>query len=129
MIKYNKEESLNIIYACLCNGGLVYLHNSDVILTPKVKLYQQAKQQLIHFNSDNICKEDIFIQILRTGGSLDFLDINKNESISFDFIKALNVLENKNNMKYVTPFLLEEDDAINGFNLLQLFLYNEIIFN
>lgn len=125
----DKEEALAVIHSALCNGGLTELRYCDVVLSIKKEDYAQAKQELIdNGKTDAICREDIWVQILRSGKSLQFFDENDEEAIEFTLDKAIEEMSKENAFDYVNCIRNETDDAYTGTGLLQICLYGEVIF-
>ena len=124
-----KEEALEIIHAALCNGGLSELRSSDVSLNVSKEDYAQAKQELIDGGKgDTICREDVWVQILRSGKPLQFFDENDEEAIEFNLEKAIEEMGKEAALDVVVCIKEEQDDAYTGTELLQFCLYGEVIF-
>lgn len=123
-----KEEAIEIIYSALCNGGLIVLKESEVILNVSSKDYQQAKNELIEAGKNDICLEDIYVQILRSGKSLCFFDHNEEANVQFDINKAIEEMSKEAAFNLIMAIKNEEDDAYTGWELLQICLYGEIIY-
>lgn len=122
------EEALSIIHSALCNGGLSQMESCGVILSVSNEEYSNSRQQLVEGGKKDICREDVWVQILRTGKPLKFFDFEGNEEQEFTLDKAIEELGKEDAFDLVNTFIDEDDDADTGFELFQLCLYGEIIF-
>jgi len=123
-----KEEALAIIHSALCNGGLSELRYSGVVLDVSKEDYQQAKQELLDGGEKDICREDVWVQILRAGKPLQFLDEEGDEAQEFNLDKAIEEMSKEEALDVVNCIKEEQDDAYTGTELLQFCLYGEVIF-
>ena len=124
-----KEEALAVIHSALWNGGLTELRYCEVVLKVSREDYKQANQELIDGGkTDTICLEDVWVQILRSGKSLQFYDGNDEEMIEFNLDKAIEELSKKDAVSLVLMATEGDDDACTGTDLLQFCLYGEVIF-
>jgi hypothetical protein len=123
-----KEEALAVIHSALCNGGLTELRYSGVVLKVKKADYAQAKQELIDGGTSDICLEDVWTQILRSGKPLQFFDEEGEEEQEFTLDKAIEEMSKEEALDVVNCIKEEQDDAYTGTELLQFCLYGEVIF-
>lgn len=123
-----KEEALTIIHSALCNGGLSELGACNVAIDVNKHDRNQAVNELKESGKTDICREDVWTQILRSGKVLEFYDHEGEEEISFTLDKAIEELSKEEALDMVNTFKEEQDDAYTGFELLQLCLYGEVIF-
>jgi hypothetical protein len=123
-----KEEALAVIHSALCNGGLSELRYSGVVLNVKKEDYAQAKQELIDGGTSDICLEDVWTQILRSGKPLQFFDEEGEEEQEFTLDKAIEEMSKEDAFDVVNCIKEEQDDAYTGTDLLQFCLYGEVIF-
>lgn len=140
-LSLNKKEMLNVLHSSLCNGGLIELGHCEVELAITEKEYVSAKnrlnKQISEGNSENvycshdgptICLEDVYLEILREGKSINFIDHNDGKKIGFTLNKAIKSLSKKEFASDVLKTVEHEDDAWTGFNLIQGCLYGEVIY-
>jgi hypothetical protein len=126
-----KEEMLEVLHSALSNGGLGDLYYSDVDINVSGEDYQQAKESLekrlkrIGKESD-ITVEDVYVEILRMGKSLEFTD--DEETVFFNLNKAMSILDKEPVIKLILEFRDGQDDSISGYHLLQYCLYGELIY-
>lgn len=123
-----KEEALMIIHSALCNGGLSELSDCSVNIHVNKDDRNQAVKELEESGKKDICREDVWTQILRSGKVLEFYDYEGEEEISFTLDKAIEELSKEEALDVVNTYKEEQDDAYTGFELLQLCLYGEVIF-
>lgn len=124
-----KEEALAIIHSALCNGGLTELRSSSVGLKITHDEYDSAKEELLKtMSSREICREDVWVQILREGKTLGFYDYDGEEVLGFTLDKAIEEMSKEEVLDIVNTFNKEQDDAFTGWELLQYCLYGEVIF-
>jgi len=123
-----KEEALTIIHSALCNGGLSELGACNIAIDVDKDDRNQAIKELEESGKKDICLEDVWTQILRSGKVLEFYDHEGEEEISFTLDKAIEELSKEEALDVVNTYKEEQDDAYTGFELLQLCLYGEVIF-
>jgi hypothetical protein len=123
-----KEEALSVIHSALCNGGLSELECSGVVINVTKEDYAQAKQELIDGGASDICIEDVWAQVLRSGKPLQFFDEEGEEEQEFTLDKAIEEMSKEEALDVVNCIREEQDDAFTGWELLQFCLYGEVIF-
>ncbi len=123
-----KEEALTVIHSALCNGGLLELRYSGVNINVSTDDYTQALQELKDSGKSDICIEDIWTQILRSGKPLQFFDEEGEEEQEFTLDKAIEEMSKEDAFDVVNCIKEEQDDAYTGTDLLQFCLYGEVIF-
>jgi hypothetical protein len=123
------KEVLELVHNALCNGGLSELAMCGVRLNVSKSDYERAKVRAFeHIDSDTVCREDVWVQILRSGQSLKFYDFEGEEEICFDLKKAKENLSRESASKIILDYKEGNDDAITATELLQHCLYGEVIF-
>ena len=70
-VKLSKEKSEEFFHNALCNG-LDYFSSNGVTLDLNEKNYQKAKKTLAENGNSAPCYEDVMMQMLRNGDTLDF---------------------------------------------------------
>jgi len=126
-ITFDNQEAEKLFYDAMCNG-LSNINYWEFQLDYSDKEYEKAKKVLQKAN-EGICYEDIFMQMLRMGYKLKFVDIGMDGSYSTEL--TLNMIHE--NMKY-TPqqnllnIISENDDSIDADAILQSVLFKDIIF-
>jgi hypothetical protein len=119
------QEAENIFLNALCNGhGLAYC---GLEITYNQEQYKNAKESLQE-RGESICLEDVWMEILRRGGTLTLVD---NESGQDDAtIKLSDVHRNveKTDIRHLMDAINETDDGITAEVILQTVFYGEVIF-
>lgn len=126
-----KEEALEVIHSALANGGLTDLYYSDVEINVSQEDYSEAKnnlkKRLKRLKKESIITiEDVYVEILRSGKHLEFID--DNETVSFNLNKVMSILDKEPAIRLILEIKEGQDDSITGYNLLQYCLYGEIIY-
>ena len=121
-ITLTKEESLNYFYNALCNG-LGYVGAYGIQIDWDEIEYQEAKAKL-----KSPCFEDILIQILKDGGTLDFSD----KQLSFHEVNiTLKMVEervSKTPFKHLLDMVNGNDDAVTADVIIQTVLFEDVVF-
>jgi hypothetical protein len=136
-IEFSKEDAEQILYDTFCNGGLGELALSSVSVdwksVPNANNYASAKNRLIENGMKSICREDIYIEILKNGDEIIFTDYEGEESIVLTLdiaLNNLNEISEKDKLDLIK--LLDEDDVSSDiwdyYNAIQFALYKEVIF-
>jgi hypothetical protein len=119
------HESESIFHNALCNGhGLAYC---GLEITYNEEDYKNAKESLQQ-RGESICLEDVWMEILRRGGTLTLVD---NESGEDDrTIKLHDVHERvqKTDIRHLMDAINETDDGITAEVILQMVFYGVVIF-
>lgn len=131
-VVFTKEEILAMIHDGLCNG-LGELRSCDVDLLIEKGLYASTKTEMVsntEWVDKTICYEDVLLEILKNS-KLTFFDHNEDEEISFTLEQAIERINGITDVFYVKRMIElfeEEGDAYHAVELLQICLYNEVIF-
>lgn len=135
-IEFSKNDVQKIIYDAFCNGGLEQLKYASVgidwDLPSNSDNYSNSKKRLLEKGITDICREDIYMEILTNGDCITFTDFEADEIINMnldDAISNLNSLDDAEQLELAE--LLNEDctaDACDYYNAIQYALYCEVIF-
>jgi hypothetical protein len=122
-ITLTPTESEEYFYNALCNG-LGYISGYGLAIDFEKKDYAAAKSKL-----KNPCYEDVFMQILRDGGTLTLVD----EEGDGDMTRTITLNDvhervPKTEMSHLMDMVNENDDATTADVILQTVFFNEIIF-
>jgi len=127
-IVLTNQEAETMFHNALCNG-LNYISDYGLELKAKDDEYEAAKQRLKEQTPDNtVCYEDILLEVLKGGGSLEIIDYE------MDSYNAVIKIEDVYNRLPETPIdhlmdmIKEEDDAVTADVIIQTVFYNEVIF-
>jgi hypothetical protein len=127
-IKLTDQELDDVLMAMFANGGLIEMYHTGLQVDHEDGAYERAKQRLLDAGKTNLCREDVYIEILKGGDSFRFFDHNDGEHVSFNMEQVKKNLSSSEASNEVMTVLNEQDDGWTGWNLLQLCLYGEIIF-
>lgn len=123
------QESEEMFHIALCNG-LNYISGYGLILEEDEQDYQAAKQSLKSKNpNQEICYEDILLEILRLGKSLTLVDKEGNGADN-STISLSHVHERMNNIPLINlaHIIENQDDSVDADIVLQTVFFNEVIF-
>lgn len=133
-IVFNLEDTKRILLDSFCNGGLSELKFCSISVDWTSDFnhtnYVKAKSLLIEMGEENICYEDVMLQILINGDEIEFTDFENGETIRLNLQTAH---DNFNNLsedeKIILINVLNEDfDAYDCFSALQYALYQDVIY-
>ena len=122
-ITLTPTESEEYFYNALCNG-VDYIRGYGLAMDFKKEEYAAAKSKL-----NSPCYEDVFMQILRDGGSLTIVD----EECDGEYTRTITLNDihervPKTEIRHLMDMVNENDDAITADVILQTVFFNEIIF-
>ena len=126
-------KSEEIFHNCLCNAvGTGYFSGYGIEVNTKEKEYKAARAKLYNSKQNpthSVCYEDVLMQILRDGGSLQFEDVeNEGDMTVTVTLKDVHEKVQGAPLKWLTEMIDEEDDAETADCILQHVLYGEIVF-
>ena len=127
-IKISKEKSEEFFYNALCNG-LGYFSSYGMSIDLNTKNYKKAKQTLAANGNNAPCYEDVMMQMLRNGDTLDFID----EECEGEYSRNVTLEQVHENvsltpMRHLINMVNENDDAETADVIIQSVLYKDIIF-
>ena len=127
-VKLSKEKSEEFFHNALCNG-LDYFSSNGVTLDLNEKNYQKAKKTLAENGNCAPCYEDVMMQMLRNGDTLDFTD----EECEGEYSCKLTLKQVHENVtltpiNHLMNMITENDDAETADVIIQTVLYKDIIF-
>jgi len=122
-ITLSTQESEEYFYNALCNG-LSYIGGYGLSVDFNAKEYKAAKMKLT-----NACYEDVFMQMLRDGGTLTLID----EECDGEYTRSINIKDIHERVQNTeTSHLMDMvngyDDATTADVILQSVFFNEVIF-
>jgi len=125
-VKLTTGEAEEIFHSALCNGAS-YLSGYGFSLDYPNEKYREAKESLN--GKAWPCREDIWVEILRIGGTLTLID-GENEGHYNSTISLNDVHERveKSPLKHLMDMINENDDAITADVILQTVFFNDVIF-
>jgi hypothetical protein len=126
-IKLDKKESEEVFYDSLCNGSH-YLGGYGLSLDYSKDDYTKAKESYIKKNPESRpCVEDVWMEILRTGGKLSIKDSegDYNETIE---LKDVHERVSDTPGNHLLDAVNESGDAITADCILQTVFFKSVIF-
>ena len=127
-IVLTNQEAETMFHNALCNG-LDYISGYGLELKAKDDEYEAAKQRLKEQTPDNtVCYEDILLEVLKGGGSLEIIDY---EMDSYNAVIRIEDVYNRlpeTPIDHLMDMIKEEDDAVTADVIIQTVFYNEVIF-
>ena len=131
-INLTKEESELYFYNSLCNG-IGQLNGYGIRLEYESEDYDRAKRILKanKNNDEQICYEDVLMQILRNGDNLRIKDEEGGEDSEQNVSIALADVHNrvcKTPIRHLSNMMNENDDADTADVILQTVFFKDIIF-
>lgn len=121
-----KEEAEKHFHNALCNGSNIRYYG--IHLDYSDKDYKAAKRSLVKKGEGLITCEDVWMEILRIGGTLTLVDEENgvgNKSIT---LKDVHSRVAKTPIRHLMDAVNEEDDADTADCIIQTVFYKEVIF-
>jgi hypothetical protein len=127
-IKLNKEESEEHFFNAMCNG-MGYFCQYGIQLEFDDDQYAAAKAAIRSEKGEDhmICREDIWIKILKDGGSIKFHD-KEAEEIYETKIEDVHEKVQKTPIRHLMDAINENDDAITADCILQTVIIGEVVY-
>ena len=133
-IVLDKEESEKFFHNAMCNiGGIMSDYGLEFNYKEsdynKAKMSLQKKMHEGTIKSGTICTEDVFMEILRIGGKLKFID-HEGDGLYTKSITLKDVHDRvqKTPLNHLTDMIEELDDAGTADQILQTVFFEEIVF-
>lgn len=132
-IELTPQESETHFYNSLCNG-LGYMTGYGIDLTCKSSEYKSASIKLKESTSDMVCYEDILMEILRSGGTLTFVDNeDRDEEGNTSPIASITLADvhtrvSNTPIRHLMDAINENDDADTADVIIQTVFFNEIVY-
>jgi hypothetical protein len=121
-VELTKEESEKMFLDALCNGsGELAGYGISIDYTDEA--YAQAKKSL-----ENPCREDVWMQILKDGNELTFLDAEDEDNTQVITIKDVHEKVQKTPHSHLMDMINENDDAITSDCILQTVIFGDVIY-
>jgi len=122
-LSLNTEESQEIFYNALCNG-MAYMQGNGLDWNWSKEEYKIAQSKL-----KSPCLEDVLMQILRDGGTLNLIDVEggDDEMTSID-IDHVNDRVQHAPFEHLMDMINENDDAITADVILQHVFFEDVVY-
>jgi len=124
-IQLTTEESENIFLNSLCNGH--QLADYGLQLDYDEKEYDKAKERL-KAKGESPCVEDVWMEILRGGGSLTLVDEENGEEPQTITLKEVHERVQEAPVRHLLDAVNEQDDGDTADVILQSVFYQDVIF-
>ena len=125
-IQLTQKESENYFHSALCNG-LNYFRGYDLSLSYSGTDYKKAKDVLSK-KIETVCFEDVLLQILIDGGSLDVIDEDEGSYSSSITLKDVHDRVSKAEARFLIQMDQGDDDADTADCILQTVFFGKVIF-
>jgi hypothetical protein len=127
-IKLTKEEAEKYFHLALCNG-LNYVESGySIELTWDKGDYLKAQRSLHKKSKEEICHEDVLMEILRTGSKLKLVDHESGEPTKTIALSDVHERVAKTPIGHLTDMINENDDATTADVIIQTVFYEDVIF-
>lgn len=119
------QESEQIFYNSLCNGHQIAYYGLQ--LEYDEKEYDRAKKRLVK-KGESPCLEDVWMEILRGGGTLTLVDEENGMDASTINLQDVHDKVQLSDFRHLLDAINEEDDGDTADVILQSVFYGEVIF-
>jgi hypothetical protein len=126
-IQLTKEESENIFHNSLCNGHQIAHYGLQLDYSEKE--YEKAKRRLREKGEDiSFCLEDVWMEILRGGGTLTLVDEENGMDPSVITLKEVHERVQESPVRHLMDAINEQDDGDTADVILQSVFYQDVVF-
>lgn len=119
------QESEQIFYNSLCNGHQIAYCGLQIDYDEKE--YDKAKKRLVK-RGESPCLEDVWMEILRGGGTLTLVDEENGMDASTINLQDVHDKVQLSDFRHLLDAINEEDDSDTADVILQSVFYGEVIF-
>lgn len=124
-IQLTKEESENIFLNSLCNGHQIAHYGLQMDYSEKE--YDKARKRL-EKKGESACLEDVWLEILRGGGTLTLVDEENGEEPQTITLKDVHERVQEAPVRHLLDAINEQDDGDTADVILQTVFYQDVIF-
>ena len=125
-INLTTAKSEELFYNALCGADV--LSGYGLSLKTIASEYKKAKEGLIAKNKVGICREDVWMQILRSGGTLTLIDHEGDDEEHAITLKEVHERVQNTDLEYLTQAINEDGDGTTDDVILQTVFLNEVVF-
>lgn len=125
-INLTTAKSEELFYNALCGADV--LSGYGLSLKTIASEYKKAKEGLIAKNKVGICREDVWMEILRNGGTLTIVDHEGDDEEHTITLKEVHERVQNTDLKYLTQAINEDGDGTTDDVILQTVFLNEVVF-
>ena len=119
------QESEQFFYNSLCNGHQIAYYGLQ--LDYDEKEYENAKKRLVK-KGESPCLEDVWMEILRGGGTLTLVDEENGLDPSVISLQDVHERVQNTDPRHLLDAINENDDSDTADVILQTVFYGEVIF-
>lgn len=123
-INLTNEKSEELFYNALCGADVLVSYGLS--LKYEKEEYQNAKKALSD-KKETICREDVWMQILRSGGTLTLIDHEADEEHTIT-IKDVHEKVQNTDLEYLVQAINDDGDGTTDDVILQTVFFNEVVF-
>ena len=130
-IKFTNKEAEGFFYNALCNAvSTGYMAGYGLAFDYDNKAYHKAGKTLKEQGKKDVCLEDVWMEILREGGKLTFVDQEGNGEYTKDVtMKEVHERMPKVPIDHLIDMINETDDAVTADVVLQTIFFEDVIFS
>lgn len=125
-INLTNEKSEELFYNALCGADV--LSGYGLSLKTIASEYKKAKEGLSAKNKVGICREDVWMEILRNGGTLTIVDHEGDDEEHTITLKEVHERVQNTDLEYLTQAINEDGDGTTDDVILQTVFLNEVVF-
>lgn len=126
-ILLDNKESEEYFYNALCNGA-DWLGGYGITIDYTNEASDKARKNFKNNNPDSsACREDIWMQILRDGGILEFID-HEAEEVHKITLEDVHNKVSETDAEWLLQMKNEEDDVITADCILQTVIFGEVVY-
>lgn len=123
-MELSKDESEDIFLSSLCNAvSTGWMAGYGLELICEDEDYQEAESKL-----KNPCVEDVWMEILRSGKKLKFVDHESGEWTRSISLEDVHERVSKTPVEHLANFLTEDSDVESADAVLQTVFFEDLIF-
>lgn len=121
-------EAEGLFHTALCNGA-DYISGYGLSLDYEPEDYLKAKDSLKQKQGDSvvICREDVWLEILKIGGRLTLKDHEGGDDATIT-LAEVHARVQETDPDHLMDAINEQDDAVTADVILQTVFYGEVIF-
>jgi len=124
-INLTNEKSEELFYNALCGADV--LASYGLSLKYEKGEYQEAKK-LLSEKPNGICREDVWMQILRSGGTLTIIDHEGDDEEHTITLKDVHERVQNTDLEYLVQAINDNGDGTTDDVILQTVFFNEVVF-
>lgn len=124
-INLTNEKSEELFYNALCGADVLVSYGLS--LKYEKEEYQEAKKALSD-KKETICREDVWMQILRSGGTLTIIDHEGDDEEHTITLKEVHERVQNTDLEYLVQAINENGDGTTDDVILQTVFFNEVVF-